>query len=293
MTTKLFLMCVTAASAAYSGAAMPTEAEVEKAVPKVERMLASEKVALASGKMTRAEVAAAAMKLAAGADDEAAKLLLMKGAFILHVKDGDLEKAVKTMNALETAIADMPPQIVTNIIETALLGLPNKKANGARLYRLLDEAKATAKVVVADGKNLKVVVEGYTWTYSVKNGEATIVAERDGKPCCAISPSPIGDLEIPSILGGVRVTGVGNRAFSWCDKLTSVTLPESVTRVGRSAFSCCRSLTSVTMHGECPFSQQNVFYICHRLAAIHVSVDCKSWAGMKEWQGIPLVFDGK
>ena len=33
----------------------------------------------------------------------------MKGAFILHVKDGDLEKAVKTMNALETAIADMPP----------------------------------------------------------------------------------------------------------------------------------------------------------------------------------------
>ena len=126
MTTKLFLMCVTAASAAYSGVAMPTEAEVEKAVPKVERMLASEKVALESGKMTRAEVAAAAMRLAAGADDEAAKLLLMKGAFILHVKDGDLEKAVKTMNALETAIADMPPQVVTNIIETALLGLPNK-----------------------------------------------------------------------------------------------------------------------------------------------------------------------
>ena len=112
MKTKLFLMCVMAASAAYIGAAMPTEAEVEKAVPKVERMLASEKAALASGKMTRAEVAEAAMKLAAGADDEAAKLLLMKGAFILHVKDGDLEKAVKTMNALETAIADMPPQII-------------------------------------------------------------------------------------------------------------------------------------------------------------------------------------
>ena len=75
MKTKLFLMCVMAASAAYSGAAMPTEAEVEKAVPKVERMLASEKVALASGKMTRAEVAAAAMKLAEGVNDEAAKLL--------------------------------------------------------------------------------------------------------------------------------------------------------------------------------------------------------------------------
>ena len=142
MNTKLHLISALAASLTLHGAAMPTEAEVEKAVPKVERMLASEKVALASGKMTRAEVAAAAMKLAADADDEAAKLLLMKGAFILHVKDGDLEKAVKTMNALETAIADMPPQIITNIIETALLGLPNKAANGARLYQLLDESKS-------------------------------------------------------------------------------------------------------------------------------------------------------
>ena len=141
MNAKLHLISVLLAGLALHGAAMPTEAEVEKAVPKVERMLASEKVALESGKMTRAEVAEAAMKLAAGADDEAAKLLLMKGAFILHVKDGDLEKAVKTMNALETAIADMPPQIITNIIETALLGLPNKAANGARLYRLLDATK--------------------------------------------------------------------------------------------------------------------------------------------------------
>ena len=149
--TKLQLISVLAAGLALQGAAMPTEAEVEKAVPKVERMLASEKVALESGKMTRAEVAAAAMKLAAGADNEAAKLLLMKGAFILHVKDGDLEKAVKTMNALETTIADMPPQVVTNIIETALLGLPNKAANGARLYRFLDESKVSARRTVVEG----------------------------------------------------------------------------------------------------------------------------------------------
>ena len=219
MNTKLQLISVLAAGLVLQGAAMPTEAEVEKAVPKVERMLASEKAALASGKMTRAEVAAAAMKLAADADDEAAKLLLMKGAFILHVKDGDLEKAVKTMNALETAIADMPPQIVTNIIETALLGLPNKAANGARLYRLLDESKTVAKVAVADGENLKAVVDGYTWTYRVKNGEAEIVAEKDGKPCCAVSPTPIGSISIPSTLGGARVTSIGQEAFRDCKEL--------------------------------------------------------------------------
>ena len=57
MNTKLQVISVLAACFALQGAAMPTEAEVEKAVPKVERMLASEKVALASGKMTRADIA--------------------------------------------------------------------------------------------------------------------------------------------------------------------------------------------------------------------------------------------
>ena len=419
MKTKLFLMCVMAASAVYSGVAMPTEAEVEKAVPKVERMLASEKVALASGKMTRAEVAAAAMRLAADADDEAAKLLLMKGAFILHVKDGDLEKAVKTMNAFETAIADMPPQIVTNIIETALLGLPNKAANGARLYRLLDEAKIVAKVAVADGENLKAVVGGYTWTYRVKNGEAEIVAEKDRKPCCAVSPKPTGHVAIPSALGEVKVTGIGCHAFHYCEgiasvaiptsvtnidrgafwrcsslksvtipsgvrsigrgafwrcqglstvkipasvenigegafsdcyclkhinvevgnqwfasvdgvlytkdlkelvmcpnalsamkilpdvrfiwqwasdscsKLESVSIPEKVTNIGKEAFEGCEKLTFVTMLGELPSAPNDIFRGCANLKSIHVPANAKSWAGMTEWQGIPLVFDAK
>ena len=259
MSTKLYLISVLAASLTLHGAAMPTEAEVEKAVPKVERMLASEKVALESGRMTRAEVAEAAMKLAADADDEAAKLLLMKGAFILHVKDGDLEKAVKTMNALETAIADMPPQVVTNIIETALLGLPNKAANGARLYRLLDSARESK---VADGENQKAVVGGYTWSYSVKNGVATIEAKKDGKPCCAVSPKPTGDVVIPSTLGGANVTSIGKEAFRDCKGLEAVTIPPSVTNIGDLAFYSCdiKSVNipaSVTSIGTQAFSDNS------------------------------------
>lgn len=142
MNTKLHLICALAAGLILQGAAMPTEAETARAAPVVQKMLASERAAYESGKKTRSEVAAAAMKLAAEADDEAAKLLLMKGAFVLYVKDGNLEKAVSTMNALESAIADMPPQVVTNIIETALLGVPDKRANSARLYRLLDVGSA-------------------------------------------------------------------------------------------------------------------------------------------------------
>ena len=405
MNTKLHLISALAASLTLHGVAMPTEAEVVKAVPKVERMLASEKVALESGKMTRAEVAAAAMKLAADADDEAAKLLLMKGAFILQVKDGDLEKAVKTMNALETAIADMPPQVVTNIIETALLGLPNKTANGTRLYQLLDATNVAEKSTVADGENLKAVVDGYTWSYRVKNGEAEIAAEKDGKPCCAVSPKPIGHVAIPLMLGGAKVTSIGQEAFRecqglvavtippsvtnigdvafyscdiksvnipasvtsigreafrWCRALesvtipsnlkileqgvfastglTSVTIPTNVTSIGRGAvagcvgltamtipdsvtnigidafrgsgrvksvtipssvrsisdhaFAVCGELTTVTMRGERPTAPNNIFQDCAKLMSIHVPANAKSWVGMTEWQGIPLVFDG-
>ena len=142
MKAKLTMMVAMVAScAAIQLAAMPTEEETRKAEPVVKKMLVQERAALESGKKTRSEVADAAMKLADEADTDAAKLLLMKGAFVLYVRDGKLEKAVETMRALEVAIADMPPQSVTNMIEMALLGVA-KKVDGARLYRLLDETKA-------------------------------------------------------------------------------------------------------------------------------------------------------
>ena len=84
MNLKLTMMvAMVAACAAIQLTAMPTEEETRKAEPVVKKMLASEREALKSGKKTRSEVAAAAMKLAGEADTDAAKLLLMKGAFVL------------------------------------------------------------------------------------------------------------------------------------------------------------------------------------------------------------------
>ena len=40
---------------------------------------------------------------------------------------------------------------------------------------------------------------------------------------------------------------IGNDAFSWCSRLTSITIPPSVTTIGNSAFSYCSSLTSITI----------------------------------------------
>ena len=145
MKTKLTMMvAMAAACAAVQLTAMPKENETRQAEQGVKKLLTSEREALKAGKKTRSEVANAAMKLAAEADTEAAKLLLMKGAFVLYIQDGNLEKAAETMKALKAAIPDLPPQSVTNMIESVLLGA-SKKGERARLYKLLDEVKTAGR----------------------------------------------------------------------------------------------------------------------------------------------------
>ena len=82
-------------------------------------------------------------------------------------------------------------------------------------------------------------------------------------------------------------------AFYQCRGLESVTIPASVKNIAYEAFYDCGKLTSVTMRGEKPDSGDKVFDKCDKLKSIHVPANAKSWAGMKEWQGIPLVFDAK
>ena len=200
------------------------------------------------------------------------------------------------------------------MIETALKGAP-KNVNGERPRKLLGEMKATNNGV-ASSNNLIATVDGYTWSYRVRNGEATIMAEKDGKHSCAVSPAPTGDIKIPAALGGVKVTRIGWDAFRNCKELTSVTIPESVTNIGGIAFIGCDGLksitipsrvksigehvfercserTEVTMLGERPEAPETLFPGCGKLKAIHVPAKAESWAGMKDWFGIPLVFDAK
>ena len=66
------------------------------------------------------------------------------------------------------------------------------------------------------------------------------------------------------------VTSIGDKAFGWCSKLTSVIIPDSMISIGDWAFSCCSGLTniiipdSVTSVGEWAFSG------CVNLASITI-----------------------
>lgn len=59
--------------------------------------------------------------------------------------------------------------------------------------------------------------------------------------------SSVTKANIPATIGGVSVTGIGDRAFEGCTGLTGVTIPDSVTSIGGDAFSGCAGLTSLTI----------------------------------------------
>ena len=143
--TKIVLSGLVAFTATAN--AMPTQEETKKAEPLVMDLMRENQAALKSGKKTRAEVAESAMELADKAESEAAKLLLMKGAFNLYARAGEFDKAIETLQTMQTAIPDIPPQSVKNIIKAALHETSNKK-DAARLYKLLDEKEKGLYMIV-------------------------------------------------------------------------------------------------------------------------------------------------
>ena len=61
----------------------------------------------------------------------------------------------------------------------------------------------------------------------------------------AIDTSTEGEVTIPSHVKGYTVTGIGDWAFSDCDRIKSVIIPNTVTSIKMRAFSSCRGLTSI------------------------------------------------
>ena len=79
------------------------------------------------------------------------------------------------------------------------------------------------------------------------------------------SESASGELIIPEIYNGKPVTAIGAGAFSECDALTAIVIPDSVTAIGRYAFSSCDNLMYISIPDSVKTIGNNAFVNCQNL----------------------------
>lgn len=129
-------------------------------------------------------------------------------------------------------------------------------------------------------------VDGYTYTYSVTDGKATIGSSNAWTT--AVSPKPTGHVTVPSSLGGFPVVGIGAYAFYNCHELEGVTIPEGVAAIGKYAFYNCFRLEGMTIPESVTAIGQYAFQSCGGLKSVHIS-SLTAWCQIKfDYNANPL-----
>ncbi len=149
----------------------------------------------------------------------------------------------------------------------------------------VDENDAPDYYYLAGGyKDLKVYpgFAGYEWEENDAGGititqyygddkKAVIPSEIIGKPVTSIGGGAFsGCEELTSIDIPDSVKEIGYGAFSFCTGLTNITIPDSVTSIGEDAFEGCTGLTSITIPGSITSLGSSVFAECEKLTSIDI-----------------------
>ena len=116
------------------------------------------------------------------------------------------------------------------------------------------------------------IVGGYKYAYTVNAGGKTATITRllgpvDSEGNVDFTNKNPYDINIPSALDDIPVTGIGNYAFHYLPALTNVTIPQGITSVGDYAFSDCDGLISATIEEDVP-TGTNMFNGCDNLTTV-------------------------
>lgn len=80
-----------------------------------------------------------------------------------------------------------------------------------------------------------------------------------------------GDIVIPEKLDNdYTVTAIGDECFNVCDKLTSVTMPNTIKTIGKWGFSYCNQLTSITIPASVEKIENCCFHECRGIETLTI-----------------------
>lgn len=88
------------------------------------------------------------------------------------------------------------------------------------------------------------------------------------------------DIVIPNIYQGKPVTNIDTSAFYECDKITSITIPNSVVCISVSAFQGCTSLTNINIPSSITKIDRYAFNGCSQLKNVYIT-DISAWCNIE------------
>ena len=99
-----------------------------------------------------------------------------------------------------------------------------------------------------------------------------IVPEAGKAKITGADPS-IVDAVIPANIGNYKVVAIGTEAFSQCQDLKSVRIPEGVTEIDHRAFANCTNLQAVSLPASLETIGSTPFSACWNLKSIEIATD--------------------
>ncbi len=100
--------------------------------------------------------------------------------------------------------------------------------------------------------------------------EYTLNADEESYSVTGIGTCTDTELKLSPTYKGMPVTHITKKAFYKNEKITDVTIPDSVTRIGDYVFSGCSSLTSITIPDSVTRIGDYAFYGCSSLTSITI-----------------------
>lgn len=108
--------------------------------------------------------------------------------------------------------------------------------------------------------------------YGTSSGEVLIEDTFRNKPVTAIGESAFrGSSRVETvIITGTNITEIGAESFYNCNKLTSVTIADSVQTIGEMAFQSCRQLASIKLPSGLKRIEKYTFAYCRAITEIAI-----------------------
>lgn len=118
------------------------------------------------------------------------------------------------------------------------------------------------------GSLKEITVDGDNPVFASVDG---VLFSKDMKTLIRFPQGKGGEYIIPQ-----GVVTISEDAFSWCSKLTGVTIPEGVTEIGKGAFEECRFLRNITIPDSVTSIGSKAFANCRSLESIRIPEGVKS-----------------